>query len=132
MDLQIRGMVPLIQVFDMPRSLHFYRDQLGFAVIATSGNSDDCGWAHLRLHGTELMLNTAYDVGKRPPSPDSARVRAHDDTALFFTCADVDAVYWQLRGIGLEVKDPEIQSYGMKQIYLKDPDGYILCFQTGV
>ena len=34
MDLQIDGMAPLLQVFDMPTSLRFYRDVLGFEVIS--------------------------------------------------------------------------------------------------
>src|SRR6202030_1123720 len=32
--------------------------------------------------GVELMLNTAYEEDARPPAPDSARIAAHDDTAI--------------------------------------------------
>ena len=28
-----------------------------------------------------------------------------------------------------EVKEPKVAPYGMKQLYLTDPDGYLLCFQ---
>jgi catechol 2,3-dioxygenase-like lactoylglutathione lyase family enzyme len=58
MTLHIRGLAPLLQVFDMPASIHFYRDILGFEVVNTSGPGDDVGWALLRLNGVELMLNT--------------------------------------------------------------------------
>ncbi len=58
MDLQVKSMAPLIQVFDMPQSLHFYRDQLGFTLVNRSGETDDCGWSRLRLNGVEIMLNT--------------------------------------------------------------------------
>jgi glyoxylase I family protein len=27
------------------------------------------------------------------------------------------------------VKPPKVAPYGMKQLYVKDPDGYVLCFQ---
>lgn len=40
MAVEINGMTPLIQVFDMPRSLAFYRDVLGFTVVSDSGNGD--------------------------------------------------------------------------------------------
>ena len=132
MDLQVKGMAPLIQVFDMPRSLHFYRDRLGFTLVNRSGATDDCGWAVLRLDGVEIMLNTAYDVGERPPSADPARMASHGDLCFFFMCADVDAVYCQLRAAGFAAKEPEIRNYGMKQVYLSDPDGYGLCFQMPV
>ena len=130
MAIEIQHLCPLIEVFDMPTSLRFYRDVLGFRVVETSGAGDDSGWVWLsRGGGVELMLNTAYDEGMRPPAPDPARVRAHRDTALFFGCPDVDGAWQHLREHGLDVAEPEVASYGMKQLYLTDPDGYNLCFQ---
>ncbi|HVO10002.1 MAG TPA: VOC family protein, partial [Vicinamibacteria bacterium] len=46
-------------MFDMPTSLHFYRDVLGFCEVAKSGQGDDVGWAWLRHADACLMLNTA-------------------------------------------------------------------------
>ncbi|MFY9550328.1 MAG: VOC family protein [Thermoanaerobaculia bacterium] len=127
MTLKVEGVCPLLIVFDMPRSIAFYRDVLGFEVVAAAG--DDCDWALLRLNDTELMLNTAYERDQRPPAPDPGRIAAHIDTALYFGCRDVDAAYAYLRGKGLNVQAPVIRDYGMKQLYLTDPDGYNLCFQ---
>lgn len=129
MAIDITGMVPLLQVFDMPRSIRFYRDQLGFEVVSTSQPGDHFGWALLRLNGVELMLNTAYEDHVRPPAPDPSRTAAHGDTALFFACADVDRAYHLLRDMGLAVQEPVIRDYGMKQVYVDDPDGYNVCFQ---
>ena len=53
------------------------------------------------------MLNTAYDEGQRPPVPDSSRVRAHEDTGLFFGAPDVDAVYAHLRDCGVDGQGAE-------------------------
>ena len=36
MAIEIRGMTPLLQVFDMPTSIAFYRDVLGFDLVSTS------------------------------------------------------------------------------------------------
>jgi len=127
--MDIHGIAPLLQVFDMPTAIRFYRDVLGFKVWATSGPGDNCDWAGLRLNGAELMLNTAYEADQRPPAPDPARVAAHDDTCLFFGCEDLDAAYKHLRAYGLKVKEPKVAPYGMKQLWFKDPDGYGLCFQ---
>ena len=130
MGIEIRGMAPLLQVFDMPASIAFYRDVLGFEVVTTSSpRGEHFDWALLRLKGVELMLNTAYEKDKRPPAPDPARIAAHDDTCLYFGCPDVDAAYVYLSGRGLALKEPETAHYGMKQLYLHDPDGYNLCFQ---
>lgn len=56
-------------------------------------------------------------------------VSAHDDTCLYFACTDVDAAYQHLRANGLDVKEPKVAPYGMKQLYVSDRDGYALCFQ---
>ena len=94
MPIDVRGLAPLLQVYDMPTSVRFYRDMLGFELVTTSPvlGPDRFHWALLRLGGAELMLNTAFEFdAERPPGPDAARVAAHDDTGLFFGCPDVDA-----------------------------------------
>jgi hypothetical protein len=75
------------------------------------------------------MLNTAYDEGQRPASPDPARVRAHGDTALFLGCEDLDGAYAYLKSRGIAAEPPKAAPYGIKQLYVTDPDGYRLCFQ---
>jgi catechol 2,3-dioxygenase-like lactoylglutathione lyase family enzyme len=130
--LAIRGLCPLLSVFDMPRSLRFYRDILGFAEVQKSGEGDSVGWAWLELGDACLMLNTAYDLGERPPAPDEARERAHADTILYFGCEDLDAAHAHLAAHGFPADPPKVAPYGMRQLYLLDPDGYGLCFQHRV
>lgn len=131
MTLDIRGMTPLLQVFDMATSLKFYVDVLGFEIVQTDANTDapNHNWVWLRLNGTDLMLNTAYEYENRPPAADARRVAAHDDITLYFGAPDVDTVYAHLRAKGIEVKQPTVAPYGMKQLHVHDPDGFSLCFQ---
>jgi catechol 2,3-dioxygenase-like lactoylglutathione lyase family enzyme len=133
MGIEIRRMTPLLEVFDMPTSLAFYRDVLDFEVGNQSSPGDKCDWCFLRLADVGLMLNTAYGSDdERPPTPDPARVRAHKDTGLFFSCPDVDGAYEYLKERGVKLKPPHNAPYGMRQLYLRDPDGYNLCFQWPV
>jgi glyoxylase I family protein len=129
MSIDVRGMCPLLQVFDMPTSVQFYRDVLGFEVVETSSPGDQFDWAMLRLNAAEVMLNTAYEEPNRPAAPDPARVAAHGDTSLYIGCPDVDSAYQHLRAHGVDVDAPSVAPYGMKQLYVSDPDGYVLCFQ---
>ena len=127
--MDIHGVAPLLQVFDMPTSIRFYRDVLGFKVWSTSEPGDNCNWAGLRLHGAEVMLNTAYEADHRPAAPDPVRIAGHDDTCLFFGCRDLDAAYEHLHAHGVNLEKPKVSPYGMRQLWFKDPDGYGLCFQ---
>ncbi|MDC8014017.1 VOC family protein [Tahibacter soli] len=129
MPLELRHVCPLLQVFDMPTSLAFYRDTLGFSIDASSSPGDHADWVQLRLGDAYLMLNTRYEAHDRPATPDPARVAAHDDTGLYFGCPDVDAAYAFLRERGVDARPPTVAPYGMKQLYVTDPDGYALCFQ---
>ncbi len=127
--LDLRGVCPLLLVYDMPTSIHFYCDVLGFKVMGDYREDRQYEWVLLRLHNTELMLEPIYPAAKRPALPDPARTQAHADTALYFGCPDPDAAYVHLRKHGIEVEKPRVASYGMKQLYLRDPDGYQICFQ---
>ena len=79
-----------------------------------------------------MMLNTAYESDQRPATADPKRVAAHDDTCLYFGVPEVDAVYGHLCAKGIQVEPPKVAPYGMKQLYVHDPDGYNLCFQWPV
>jgi len=131
MGIEMRDMSPLLQVYDMPSSVRFYRDLLGFELISQSPFYQEglFHWCLLRRDGIELMLNTAYDEGERPPVPDPVRNLGHDDTCLYFGCPDVDAAYQHFISHGVDVVPPKVAHYGMKQLYLKDPDGFGICFQ---
>ncbi|MGA7885936.1 MAG: VOC family protein [Acidobacteriaceae bacterium] len=132
MAIEVRGVCPLLQVYDMPTAVRFYRDKLGFDVVNTSPlmAPEKFHWCLLRLGSAEIMLNTAYEFDHERPVPaDRARVAAHDDTCLYFGCPDVDGMYEELREKGVAVKPPKVAPYGMKQLGVRDPDGFNLCFQ---
>lgn len=137
MPLGLSGLTPLIQVYDMPEAIRFYCDTLGFALVSSSPEIEApqgryFHWAWLRQGGAELMLNTAYDKGERPATRDAARESGHRDTCLYIGCADVDAVHAELTSRGLALEPPVTTHYGMKQLHLRDPDGFELCFQMRV
>jgi glyoxylase I family protein len=116
MSINVEGLAPLIQVFDMPTSVAFYRDNLGFELVMQSQPGPDFDWCLLRLNGTELMLNTAYERQHRPSVPDTTRVGAHEDTALYFACRDVDAAYTHLRAKGVDLGHLLSMASGLTQV----------------
>ena len=133
----LTGVCPLLSVYDMNRAVAFYRDLLGFALVEHAPFVDAAEghyfhWAWLRRGPAELMLNTAYDANERPPSVDPARQAAHADSYLYFGCHDPDAVYADLIAHGVAAEAPKNAPYGMRQVFLTDPDGYHLVFQKAV
>jgi glyoxylase I family protein len=128
---KIKGLTPYIEVFDMPLSLKFYRDVLGFSIIMSSGKGDDVNWVLLQLENAQLMLNTAYEKDDRPKEPDPTRIIGHQDITFYFNCSDIDGLYKYLLGKDVEIqKEPHITGYGWKAMNIKDPDSYGVCFHT--
>jgi uncharacterized glyoxalase superfamily protein PhnB len=132
MSIRISSGAPLFQVYDMPTSLAFYRDVMGFEVLQTSPDGPVTHWAMLRNGGMYLMLNTKYEFDhERPAVPDTSS--GHEDVALYFMCADADEAYRELKAKGWpHVNEPSTAPYGMRQVYLRDPDGFSLCLQHAV
>lgn len=126
-SINIRGIAPLLLVYDMPASIRFYRDMLGFAVKQTAEipeQEDNYTWALLELNGVELMMEPKYPKNKRPAtfSPEEK------DIKLYFGCPDVEATYEQLRAKGLPLQKPAFTGYGFKALSFRDPDGFLLIF----
>jgi catechol 2,3-dioxygenase-like lactoylglutathione lyase family enzyme len=134
MPLQLSGLTPLIQVFDMAKSLDFYSSKLGFEVVAASPeiNAPEGRFSHwmlLRSGAIDLMLNTAYDSGERPASPETARQLAHADTSFYINCVSIDVVHAELTQGGLKIEPPSKAAYGLRRFSVYDPDNFEIVFQ---
>jgi glyoxylase I family protein len=111
---QMQGIAPLLQVFDMPVALKFYRNVLGFEVVQASGEGDDVDWVLLKLNSIELMLNTAYEKQNRPPEPDEQRIAAHADTSLYCGHPDIDELHGYLFSRGMHLKNLKLPAIAGK------------------
>lgn len=123
------GYATMLEVFDMPASLAFYCDVLGFELLTSSTYQGQVSWALLERDGHQFMLDGAYEPLDRPPAPDAERVRHHADTAMYFWCEDLDAAHAFLVAHGVDARPPFVTGYGMRQLHFSDPDGYRLCLQ---
>ena len=133
MPLEVRGLAPLLSVFDMPVAIRFCRGLLGFKVTGSStpfsDSPDHVNWADARAQRVDNHAYTAYNPDDRPTSPDQGQWSGHSDTSVYFGCPDVEAAHDLLLSKGIDAKPPKVAPYGMKQLYLRDPDAYGLCFQ---
>jgi glyoxylase I family protein len=125
------GLTPLIGVFDMPSSLAFYRDLLGFTVVSASPEVESAEgrfshWMWLRFGGAEIMLNTQYDSNERPLTPPEKRSK---DAVFYIACSNVELAYQELSERGLKADPPKVAPYGLKLFSVEDPDGYTIVFQ---
>jgi uncharacterized glyoxalase superfamily protein PhnB len=127
MAIRATAATTLFEVYDMQKSVAWYRDVLGFKVLQTYEPNGNLYWALLKLGGVALMLNAKYEDEKRPAQPPPTV--GHDDVTLYVDCADVDEAYAAIGTSDVHQEPPQTTHYGMKQLTVVDPDGFQVCFQ---
>ncbi|MCY3884010.1 MAG: VOC family protein [Gammaproteobacteria bacterium] len=120
------NVVPLLWVDNIENSLQFY-NRLGFRVVETWRPNGCLTWCSIKLADAELMLQQRDDS-----ESDKDQVRSHDEVELYFVCNDVDSLYRFFSTQGLQASTPKQAFYPMKQVFLRDPDGRTICFETPV
>ena len=120
----VNRLVPLLVVADINASVAFYVERLGFRVVHTWEPEGKLGWCHLERDAGALMFQQSC------PGEDGPAEARGRDVWFYFNCDDVDAMYAELRSRGAEIAAPSVAFYGMKQAFVRDPDGYMLCFQS--
>ena len=121
-----------LMVQDVSRSAEFYTSVLGMTVsffVDKDFNTQmtpegDIILASLEWDGSQLMLQRADSLGEELPE-----MQGRSPTltgTLYFRGAPVDDVLSRLSEDQI-VKQPFTQWYGMRELYFKDPDGYVIC-----
>lgn len=105
---------------DPDRSRAFYRDVLGFADMDTRPAFPGPGrW--LRRHNFVLHL-----IGLDPDQVTQHRASWSSQDHYAFVIEDYDAALAALKEAGIEVVESPSAQLGLKQIYLRDPDGHVI------
>jgi catechol 2,3-dioxygenase-like lactoylglutathione lyase family enzyme len=114
---------PHFLVADVRHAAEYYRDRLGFRIIGYFFEEPPV-FGMVDRDGAEIHLRRAYDGLKG-----SNRERVGDALDCYIRVDDVEALHAEFKERGADITlAPTLQSYGMKEIYVRDPDGYTICF----
>lgn len=127
-----------MMVSDIHRALAFYCDVLGFEhvmsvpaqseeVLMTYDDSRPLVYALVKHGAIELMFQERASLQENVPAFDD--VSAHGGTLTFyFEVDDIEDMARRLKGHAPVVRDLHTTFYGMREFYVKDPEGYVLGF----
>jgi len=119
----LTGHATVLIVEDVQRALEYYRDRLGFDISHYERIPEHYGYAS--RDGCHVHLVRVEGVRPRPNS----EVIPPDMFDIYFYVEDVDAFHAELveRGADL-LHGPVDQGYGLREVRVRDPHGYILAF----
>ncbi|OGS48692.1 MAG: hypothetical protein A3K68_01965 [Euryarchaeota archaeon RBG_16_68_13] len=112
-----------VQVRDLDRSLAFYRDLLGMAVVRRQRVPETAGeWAELTSPGSPhiLELNWYPEGSRHFPGPYE---NGDELDHIAFECEDAAAAFEELVGKGAKPALPPFREADAILAYVEDPDG---------
>lgn len=130
--MKFSDVTPNLIVSDIDRSLRFYRDVLGFSVVATVPDAAPFVFLWLQRDGISVFLNAREGVSADLPAL-AARPLGGTNTLFMVLEADdiesgVDALFAEVSGRATVVMPLKTQFYGMREFGIEDPDGYVILF----
>ena len=126
-EAEVSAISPFFIVRDVPTSLQFYRDRLGFEITFQGPAPDDVFFGIVRRGGAQILLKA---VGA-PPVPNCTlyitQGIARWDAFVFVP--DPDALAAEFASRNVELSEPLADTDdGLRGFELKDADGYVLFF----
>ena len=114
----VRAVVPIIRISDIQVSENFYCSVLGFKKDGEYAAASDGPW-YVGVSLGECSLHLSLFPGDGPSG-----------VAIYFHVDDVDDLYSGFKRVGLEKAElePTDQTWGRRELYVRDPDGNCLRF----
>lgn len=126
MPTKLLSVSPQFLVQDVVHAAEFYRDALGFHITPFFG--DPPSFAIVRRDGVVIQLQHT-EKGRGG----SNRTWQPESIDAYFWVQEVDGLYKDLVAKGVHTTgDPQVKPWGMKELYVRDPEGYWLCFGEDV
>jgi uncharacterized glyoxalase superfamily protein PhnB len=120
---RVTGIAPLFIVTDVVRAAEHYRDRLGFR-IAGYFFEEPPVFAMVGRDDQIIMLSLM--TGTRGGSN---RMHKNETVDAYLWVDDVDALHAEFQQSRADIiMPPTLRVYGMKELEVRDLDGYVLCF----
>lgn len=126
-SLRLRSAGPSLTVNDIHRSLAFYRDVLGFT-LRERWEEDGA------LKGVEMVAGSVrFWLGQDDWKKGRDRAKGQGFRMYCATSQDIDTFAARVKAAGGSVvEEPKDQSWGGRDFAVRDPDGFLITFSTGL
>ena len=125
----MKKLSPNLMVDDVNRTIDFYRDVLGFELIASVPEAGTLNWAMMKCGGVELMFQSWSSLGD--DLPQLRKAMPPGPVLLYIDVESVQILRQQIEGKAALLKEIQVTFYGTKEFTIQDCNGFILAFAEG-
>ena len=141
MQVKTNKLTPNLMVQDVKKTVAFYRETLGFELVMAvpadkngieTGLQEDKDYIYalVKNQNTEIMFQETNSFKEDIPILDREKPGA--SASFYFEVEDVEGLAAHLKDRVETVKEIQTAWYGMREWYIKDNSGYILCLAQRV
>ncbi len=123
----LKKLTPNLMVEDVARTIAFYRDVLGFQLLATvPPEGDPFNWAMMNRDGVAIMFQSRASLTGEVAALAGVPIGASQ--TFYIEVEGIEGLYAALKGQVEIVVDLHTTFYGTREFYFRDCNGYILSF----
>lgn len=124
--MSLTKLTPNISVADVNAAVEYYRDILGFTLLASVPETGTFNWAMVGRDDIAVMFQTPASIEEELPLLKGSLTG--NATVLYISTDDVQALYQELREKANVVMEMTTTFYGATEFAVRDPNGFVLTF----
>ncbi|MGD2156615.1 MAG: VOC family protein [Anaerolineales bacterium] len=122
----IKTLTPNLMVEDVNQTITFYEDVFGFELSQTVPEEGKFAWASMRSRDVEIMLQDRESLSEELPVFEGTPIGG--SLTFYLRMDGLEAFYDRIKDQVTVLKELHTTFYGMKEVAVKDPNGYIFVF----
>ncbi|MCG9479508.1 MAG: VOC family protein [Actinomycetia bacterium] len=122
-----KRLIPNLMVEDVNKTIKFYQETLGcFELVRTFPEKGRFDWAMMRCEGADIMFQSRESLSNKIPQ--FKQMKMGGSMVIYIETEGVKELYSWLTGKAEIVKELHQTSWGRKEFFIKDCNGYTIVF----
>jgi len=125
--MKLTNLIPMLETKNLPETIKFYTENLGFICDGIYPNNGEPCWANLKKDAVSIMFSTG-STGNCHATTEKPIMTG----SLYLYPDNVDEIWEQLKD-KVTIEYPiENFEYGMREFAIKDCNGYLIQFGQSI
>ncbi len=125
--MSINEVVIELMVSDVDKTIDFYREVLGFTLIASESENESPYWAKMKMNNFNLSFKEESRLKREVPYMQNIPIGG--SAAICLQVDDLEAYHAQVASRCDLINHPHITPCGSTQFSMKDNNGYVLTIE---